>query len=249
MKTTGPCRKAFTLLEMLISATLGAFIALVALSGLRSVTAARSAIDKHSETVDELRIAAEQLRTDLSNVRPFGNAIRFEGLIDQTGAVPTPRIIFRTFSRSKARLDQPESELYEVEYFITEDQQARTLMRRVCPIVGLDSQTATEVTDGGILEVVAGSIVAFDVRYFDSGNWTDQWSSENMRPPQLVLVNLAVGQAGTVKQKIYSRQVAVGFKQGEFTDEVDAANFEWDQAESGSLDTGTMDTGSTGTGL
>jgi len=177
------------------------------------------------------------------------NAIRFEGLIDQTGAVPTPRIIIRTFSRSKARLDQPESELYEVEYFITEDQQARTLMRRVCPIVGLDSQTATEATDGGILEVVAGSIVAFDVRYFDSGNWTDQWSSENMRPPQLVLVNLAVGQAGTVKQKIYSRQVAVGFKQGEFTDEVDAANFEWDQAESGSLDTGTMDTGSTGTGL
>lgn len=224
--------QGFTLLEMIISSVLGAFIAIVALSGLRSVTAARGAIDKHSEAVDELRIAAEQIRADLVNVQPVGRAIRFEGLLEQSGSVSSPRLIFRTFSRKKARMDQPESELYEIEYFVTDDKKGKSLMRRVCPIVGINSWVAQEKTDGGILEVVAEPIVGLDIMYFDNGNWSSQWSAENMRPPQLVLVQIAVGQTlETGSKKLYTRQIAMGFNQGQFTEETNAADFNWQQVE------------------
>jgi type II secretory pathway component PulJ len=232
MKQNRTYRLAFTLLEMMVASSLGAFIAIVALSGLRSVTAARGAIDKHSEAVDELRIAAEQIRADLVNVQPFGRTMRFEGLIEQDAAEPTPRLIFRTFSRKKVRPDQPESELYEVEYFVSKTENGKALMRRACPMLGVNSQVSEEKTDGGVIEIIAEPILGVDISYFDGGNWSNQWSAENMRPPQLVLVNLAVGQTlATGAKKLYTRQVAAGFNQGQFTEETSAADFNWQQVE------------------
>lgn len=232
MKQNRTNRLAFTLLEMIVASSLAAFIAIVALSGLRSVTAARGAIDRHSEAVDELRIAAEQIRSDLVNIRPVGRTMRFEGLIEQNDTEPTPRLIFRTFSHKKVRLDQPESELYEVEYFVAKTANGKALMRRVCPMLGVNSQVSEEKTDGGVIETVAEPIVGIDISYFDGGNWSNQWSAGNMRPPQLVLVNIAVGQTlATGAKKLYTRQVAAGFNQGQFTEETNAADFDWQQVE------------------
>jgi prepilin-type N-terminal cleavage/methylation domain-containing protein len=224
--------QGFTLLEMLISAVLAAFIALVALAGLRGVTAVRATVDRHSEISDELRIAAEQIRSDLVNVQPLGKIIRFEGQVNQDGAASSPRLIFRTFSSHKARKDLPESELYEVEYFVTQSDSGKALMRRVCPITGMDSTTTEEKTDGGILEVLAEPIAGFDIGYFDSGNWSTTWSADNQRPPQLVLINLAVDcTVAGGKKKLFTRQVAAGFNQGQFTAETNASDFNWQQVE------------------
>jgi type II secretory pathway component PulJ len=232
MKQMRTNRWAFTLLEMIIASSLGAFIAIVALSGLRGVTAARGAIDTHSEAVDELRIAAEQIRADLVNIQPVGRTMRFEGLIEQDGTVPSPRLIFRSFSRKKVRPDQPESELYEVEYFVSKTENGKALMRRVCPMLGVNSQVSEEKTDGGVIETVAEPIVGIDISYFDRGNWSSQWSAENLRPPQLVLVNIAVGQtSATGAGRLYTRQIAAGFNQGQFTEETNAADFNWQQVE------------------
>jgi type II secretion system protein J len=220
----------FTLLEMLISAVIAAFIALVALAGLRSVTAVRSTVDRHSEAADELRIAAGQIRSDLLNVQPIGNAIRFEGQVDQEGAAASSRLIFRTFSGIKARKDQPESELYEVEYFVSQSDSGKSLMRRVCPITGIDAQNSEEKSDGGILEVLADPITSFDIGYFDGSNWSKTWSADNEKPPQLVLVSLAMSSpAGGGKTKLFTRQVAAGFNQGQFTAETNASEFDWEQ--------------------
>jgi prepilin-type N-terminal cleavage/methylation domain-containing protein len=232
MKQTGNKTQGFTLLEMLISAVLASFIALVALAGLRGVTAVRATVDRHSETSDELRIAAEQIRSDLVNVQPLGRVARFEGQVSQDGSVSSPRLIFRTFSPHKARKDMPESELYEVEYFVTESDSVKTLMRRVCPITGIDSTTTEEKTDGGILEVLAEPVAGFDVGYFDSGNWSNTWSADNQRPPQLVLINLAVDcTVADGKKKLFTRQVAAGFNQGQFTEEMNVSDFDWQQVE------------------
>jgi prepilin-type N-terminal cleavage/methylation domain-containing protein len=224
--------QGFTLLEMLISSVLAAFIALVAMAGLRSVTAVRSAVDRHSESSDELRIAAEQIRSDLINIGPLGRIIRFEGQVTQDGAASSPRLIFRTFSSHKARKDMPESELYEVEYFVVENDSVKTLMRRVCPITGLDSQTSDEKTDGGILETLADPIAGFDIGYFDSGNWSSTWSADNQRPPQLVLINLAVDcTVAGGKRKLFTRQVTAGFDMSQFTGQTNSSDFSWEQME------------------
>jgi prepilin-type N-terminal cleavage/methylation domain-containing protein len=232
MKQAGNKTQGFTLLEMLISAVLASFIALVAMAGLRSVTAVRATVDRHSESSDELRIAAEQIRSDLDNVQPLGKTLRFEGQVIQDGSVSSPRLIFRTFSSHKARKDLPESELYEVEYFVVENNSVKTLMRRVCPITGMDSQTSEEKTDGGIVETLAEPIASFDIGYFDSGNWSSTWSADNKRPPQLVLVNLAVDcTVAGGKTKMFTRQVTAGFNQNQFTEETNTSDFSWEQME------------------
>jgi type II secretory pathway component PulJ len=230
MKRTRHNSFGFTLLEMLISAVIAMFIALVALAGLRGVTAVRSTVDRHSEAADELRIAAGQIRSDLLNVQPIGKTIRFEGQMDEDGAASCSRLIFRTFSGTKVRKDQPESELYEVEYFVSQSGSGKALMRRVCPITGVDALTSEEKSDGGILEVLADPITSFDIGYFDGSNWTKTWSADNERPPQLVLVNLALdGSVAGGKKKLFTRQVAAGFNQGQFTAETNASEFDWEQ--------------------
>jgi prepilin-type N-terminal cleavage/methylation domain-containing protein len=232
MKQSGKNRQGFTLLEMLISAVLAAFIALVAMAGLRSVTAVRATVDRHSESSDELRIAAEQIRSDLDNVVPLGKIIRFEGQVTQDGSAGSPRLIFRTLGPRKARKDKPESELYEVEYFVAVNNSVKTLMRRVCPITGIDSTTTEEKTDGGVLEALAEPIASFDVGYFDSGNWASTWSADNQRPPQLVLINLAVDcTVAGGKTKLFTRQIAAGFNQSQFNEEAKTSDFSWEQME------------------
>jgi len=232
MKKTRHNTLGFTLLEMLISAVVAAFIALVALAGLRGVTAVRSTVDRHSETADELRIAAGQIRSDLLNVQPIGKTIRFEGQVDEDGAASSSRLIFRTFSNVKVRKDEPESELYEVEYFVSQSGSDKALMRRICPITGVDTQTAEEKSDGGVLEVLADPITSFDIGYFDGSNWSKTWSADNERPPQLVLVNLAMSySAAGGKTKLFTRQVAAGFNQGQFTAETNASEFNWEEVE------------------
>lgn len=232
MKKTRHNLFGFTLLEMLISTVIAAFIAMVALAGLRSVTAVRGTVDRHGEAADELRIAAGQIRSDLLNVQPIGKTIRFEGQVDQDGAVSGSRLIFRTFSGVRVRKSEPESELYEVEYFVSQSGSGKALMRRICPITGMDAETSEEKSDGGILEVLADPITSFDIGYFDGGNWSKTWSADNERPPQLVLVNLAMSYS-TVggKTNLFTRQVTAGFNQGQFTEETNASEFDWEQVE------------------
>jgi hypothetical protein len=119
-----------------------------------------------------------------------------------------------------------------VEYFVTQSDSGKALMRRVCPITGIDATTTEEKTDGGILDVLAEPIAGFDIGYFDSGNWSNTWSADNQRPPQLVLINLAVDcTVAGGKKKLFTRQVAAGFSQGQFTEETNASDFDWQQVE------------------
>ena len=56
----------FTLLEVMAASVITAFIAMVAVSGLVSVTSAREQIDEVTVVNDELRFVADNLRRDLA---------------------------------------------------------------------------------------------------------------------------------------------------------------------------------------
>lgn len=90
------------------------------------------------------------------------------------------------------------------------------------------------------MEVLAEPIASFDVGYFDSGSWLTQWSAENQRPPQLVLVNLATVDSQSSKPRLYARQVSAGFNQGTFTEETNASEFDWQTVEGQWQQTDTM---------
>jgi len=81
-------------------------------------------------------------------------------------------LVFYTVSRAKARSDQAEGDIYEVEYYLMKDEDKSRLMRRLWP------NPNEEDEPGGILSVIAEDIDVFQVRYFDGEEWSEEWPEE-----------------------------------------------------------------------
>jgi type II secretory pathway pseudopilin PulG len=201
----------FTLVELMAASVITAFIAMVAVGGMISVTSARSSLDEVTEVMDELRYAADLLRQDLASVHRDRQEMLFEGAVEDSAAMVLPRLRFRAIGTTKARSSQPESDVYEVEYlFVTGQDGKNRLCRRVCPIVGIEDQD--DQTAGGILTKLSEHIAFFGIRYFGGTDWSSVWSVDQQLLPTLIEVSLAscvVDKNG--KEKIYSKQVIVTF--------------------------------------
>ena len=184
--------KGFTLLEVMIASVMGAFIALVALSSLRTVTAAKELVSENSSVSDELTFAARRIRTDLANLYRDSDisSVKFVGAIEQDASGPVKNILFRTVSMTRARPAAVEGDVYEVQYFLRRDDEGSVLARRYCPIVGIESP---EESIGGILTVIAEDITGFDLQYFDGSSWYDEWLETEKELPRLVKVTIAAG--------------------------------------------------------
>lgn len=200
----------FTLVELMAASVITAFLAMVAVGGMVSVTSARNSLDEVTEVMDELRFASDLLRQDLSNVSR-GRQMLFEGLIEEGSGVEIPRLRFWAISKSKARPMQPEGDLYEIEYLFFEGQDGGTyLARRQCPIVGVEQYD--DETAGGVLTKISEKIAYFGIRYFDGTTWSSIWPIEQEELPMLVEVSLAsrhVDKSGS--EKVYSKQVILTF--------------------------------------
>ena len=204
-------QSGFTLIEMMAASVITGFIALVAVGGLVSVTSTRSSLDDVTETMDELRYAADMIRQDMANVYRDRQEMLFEGIAEEIGTQQVPRLRFRAIGTAKARPVQPEGDVYEIEYlfFAGSDGRAR-LSRRVCPVVG--TEVDRQQTAGGILTQLSERISLFGVRYFNGTEWTTVWPIEQRMLPTLMEVSMAspvMDKKG--KEKIYAKQVIVTF--------------------------------------
>lgn len=201
----------FTLLEVMAASVIMAFIAMVAVSGMMSVTSARSQLDEVTVVNDELRFVADRIRSDLADFYRNPNIIIFEGAQEDTAIGTVPRLRFWAVCSSKARSDQPEGDLCEVEYFLAMGDNDQTwLARRQCPVVG-NEEDYTE-TDGGVITRLAEDISYFQVRYFNGTDWVEVWPAELEELPLLVEVSLAsrvTEKSG--KQTVYAKQLFVNF--------------------------------------
>lgn len=183
-----PAHQGFTLLELLIASIIGSFIALVAVGALRAVTAGRTLVYRNIAAADEIRFAVELLRNDFENmVRDDTAQSRIVGSFAEQNQDMVTSLKMRIISGAPARPQQPESDIYEVEYFLGGSDEQSMLMRRLCPIVGHEN---TELTRGGILTAIAQNIVAFEVRYFDGAEWQIEWPAEQNLLPQIVEATL-----------------------------------------------------------
>jgi prepilin-type N-terminal cleavage/methylation domain-containing protein len=203
-------RPGFTLVEMMAASVITGFIAVVAIGGLVSVTSTRSSLDEVTETMDELRYAADMIRQDMANVYRDRQEMLFEGAAEEIGTQQVPRLRFRAVSTAKARRGPPEGDVYEIEYlfFAGSDGKAR-LSRRVCPVVGIEVDH--QQTAGGILTQLSERISLFGVRYFNGTEWTTIWPIEQMLPTlmEVSMASPVIDKKG--KQKIYAKQVIVTF--------------------------------------
>ncbi|MHC4291195.1 MAG: prepilin-type N-terminal cleavage/methylation domain-containing protein [Planctomycetota bacterium] len=215
-------QSGFTLLEVMAASVITAFIAMVAISGLISVTSARKQIDEVTVVNDELRFVADCLRRDLAGFYRNKNEMLFEGSMEETNAGVFPKLRFRSICTNKTRIDQPEGDLYEVEYFLAAgDEGTPWIARRQCPIVG--NEKTPEETAGGVMTRLAERLSLFQVRYFNGEQWQQEWPMELTQMPILVEISLGA----KVEEKndnvtVYAKQFFINFpRNGQEDEEID----------------------------
>ena len=180
-------KKGFTLVEIMIATMLSSFIMLVAVGALRAITATSERIGGTIDTAAEVRFAAKQLETDLLNIYRDSNSLnrRLIGGLRQNADSVSTNLLFWTIGRTKARFDLPEGDLYEVEYFLLQENEQSKLCRRLWP------NPEKDILPTGILTELVENIREFQVRYFDGTNWTDIWDSDGLEMlPDIIEVTL-----------------------------------------------------------
>ncbi len=189
-KKTNIRKSGFTLVEVLVATTIGTFIALVAVSALKAISVSAELVNNSTEAAAEVRFASDMIAGDLANLYRDGNAVDTK-LVGTNGESEPGGVSFLTLytvGRMKARVDQPEGDMYEVEYFLVKDEERSTLLRRLWP------NPDRETEPGGILTVIAEDIEIFKVRFFDGEEWSDEWPEEMNSLPGLVEVTIAAKQ-------------------------------------------------------
>jgi prepilin-type N-terminal cleavage/methylation domain-containing protein len=135
-------RTGFTLVEILLASTIGAFVALVAVGALKAVSVGTEMLDSNIDTAAEVRFAAKTIATDLVNLYRDSDLTntKFVGAVDVMDDIMVSSLTLYTVSRTKARADQPEADVYEVEYFLVKEEDQSLLMKRVWPNPDKDVQ-------------------------------------------------------------------------------------------------------------
>ena len=184
-------RTGFTLVEVLVASTIGVFIAMVAVGALRAIIASAEMVDRNINAAAEVRFAANMIARDLQNFY-HNDDIENTKFIGTVEALEdnnyTSYLIFYTLGRTKARIDQPEGDLYEVEYYLMQEGETSSLMRRLWP------NPSKELEPGGILTVIAEDIALFEVQYFDGEEWSEEWPEEMQALPELVSISISAKQ-------------------------------------------------------
>jgi type II secretion system protein J len=181
LKKTG-----FTLVEVMVAVTIGGFIMLVAVGTLRAITSSAGMVDTNISAAAEVRFAMNLIARDLVNFyRDENNEnTKLIGTTEESSDGNVSYMVFYTVNRMKARADQPEGDIYEVEYSLLKDEDKSLLMRRLWP------NPNEEYEPGGILAVIAEDIDVFEVRYFDGEEWSNEWPEEMEVLPQLIEVSI-----------------------------------------------------------
>jgi general secretion pathway protein J len=195
-------KTGFTLVEVLAASTIGVFIAVVAVSTLRAITASAEMVDSNINVAAEVRFASNIISRDLSNLYRDTNIknTRLIGRVIESDEGAVSWLTFYTVGRINARTDQPEGDVYEVEYYLhkDEDKEESALFRRLWP------NPDPNEDPGGILTVISESVEVFAVRYFDGEEWQTEWPEEMQSVPELVEVSIAARQPGRTDMTIES---------------------------------------------
>ena len=179
-------RTGFTLVEVTVASTLGAFVMLVAVGTLKAITSSAEMVDRNINAAAEVRFASNMIKKDLVNLyrdEDIENT-KLIGTVEDSGQGSTSYLVFYSLGRTKARADEPEGDIYEVEYYLVKDEETSALMRRLWP------NPNEEFEPGGILSVIAEDIDLFEVTYFDGEEWSDEWPEEMEVLPDLIEITI-----------------------------------------------------------
>ena len=186
-------RTGFTLVEILVASTIGAFISMIAVGTLQTVIRSNDMTERNINAAAEVRFAANMLKKDITNMYKTDDYLdsALFGTIEVQEDYGTAYMVFYTVNRAKARLYEPECDIYEVEYYLQLNEEGTfSLMRRIWP------NPNEYYEPGGILSVIAENLDTFEVSYYDGEEWWDEWTEEMEAIPDLIEVSLVTRPKG-----------------------------------------------------
>jgi len=184
----------FTLVEVLVASMIGVFIALVAVGSLKAISSSVETVDNSIYAAAEVRFASNIIASDLMNLYRDKevDSMKLIGGVEESDGGASSWLTLYTVGRVKARIDQPEGDVYEVQYYLSKGEEKSVLMRRLWP------NPDKEAEPGGMLTVIAEDVDVFEVRFFDGEEWFGEWPEETKSVPKLVEVSIAAKQQGRV---------------------------------------------------
>jgi len=187
-----------------VASTISGFLAVVAVGALNAIASSAQTVSRTTETTSEIRFAARMIARDLANLYRDMNPDNMKLVGASQGAETggPPYVTFYMSGRAKARANQPEGDVYEVEYFLgtreqrlepsknkdraTESTEEGTvLFRRLWPNPDKDR------TPGGVLTPLAENIGIFQIRFYDGKQWGEEWTEQMRSLPEYLEITLA----------------------------------------------------------
>ena len=172
MKTAVSIRRknaAFTLLEVVISAAVGAMILTAAALCLNASISSQKMIDPRVDMMQSGRVALALMAADLRAACPLDKSYAFLGSHRMVGKTVADNIDFATHNHTPRH--PREGDLCETSYFL--DKSAATgkleLWRRRNPTL------APDPLSGGSREEIVPNVKALEMEYYDGLDWYDTW--------------------------------------------------------------------------
>lgn len=179
--------RAFTLVELLVTLTIGSLLVVSVVTTTRAMTRTRASIDRRITQSASVRQAMETIVAALRNVRR--DPIQREPVIigeNGSSSQSGDRINLLIISNRRNRTDGAESDQYETSFYL-EQRPGSALPALVCR---KDHALDDEPDDGGLVTVVAEGIVALTFAYLSDQEWMNEWPELTPRPPDAVRVTV-----------------------------------------------------------
>ena len=165
----------FTLIELVISASLMAILLVGAYLCLSSGLASQKLIEARGEAGQSARVAMALMSADLRGACPLSKDMQFVGLDRMQGDVEADNLDFATHHYAPRRAG--EGDFCEVSYFVNADPESGkfSLWRR------RDPKLDDEPLAGGSREEIARGLRGLRFEYYDGFEWFDEWGDPEGR--------------------------------------------------------------------
>ena len=162
-------RAAFTLVEIMISASLMALILVSGYLCLSAAVATQRTIEPRLDTVQSARVAMALMAADLRSACPLSSEGEFVGMHRMMGEVEADNIDFATHNYTPGHAG--EGDYCEESLFLDRDQRSSELIlyRRRNPRI------APDPFSGGNREEIARGVLGLQFEYYDGLEWFDTW--------------------------------------------------------------------------
>jgi len=165
--------RGFTLIELMISATVGAMILLGAYLCLSAGLASQKMLEPRVDLMQSARVALAMMSADLRAACPLDKDYAFLGMHRAIGTADADNLDFATHNYTPRR--EHEGDFCETSYFVQQDPQTGhlNLWRR------RNSTLAPDPLAGGRREELIQGLTGVRFEYTDGLDWYDAWGETN----------------------------------------------------------------------